>query len=174
MESARQDTRDGVIVGLIAYASVAVFYSCFDFLASRGVLYTVNLLGGALFGGMRDPAVLQLPVALQYAGILQYNTLHLVASLVIGLVVVRLVGHAERIPAHARGVTAIIVAGFVATIAAVGWLSVPIRPILPWWSIVLANTLAVVVSAAYLVRVRPGVVARLLRPAAHAPAPRHA
>jgi hypothetical protein len=167
MDATNHDTRDGVIVGLIAYASVAVFYSAFDFLASRGVLYTVNLLGGALFGGLRDPAVLQLPVPLRFGDILQYNALHLLASLLIGLVVVRMVGHAERTPAHARVTSALIASGFVVTIATVGWLSAPIRPMLPWWSIVLANALAVLVSAAYLTRARPGVVGRLLHPAAH-------
>src|SRR5512133_2531913 len=53
--------RDGVIVGLIAYAAVAVFYSVFDVLASRGTLFTVNVLGQALFKGLRDPSVLQFP-----------------------------------------------------------------------------------------------------------------
>src|SRR5512133_3827029 len=53
--------RDGLIVGLIAYAAVAVFYSAFDLLASRGTLFTVNVLGQALFKGLRDPSVLQFP-----------------------------------------------------------------------------------------------------------------
>lgn len=162
MESSRHDTRDGVVIGLIAYAAVAAFYSAFDFLASRGTLYTVNLLGGALFEGMRDPSVLRLPVPLHIPGILGYNALHLALSLAIGVVVMHLIGHAERVPGHARLVTAVVVLGFVLTIAVVGWLSTPIRPMLPFWSIVVANTLAVALAAAYVVRRRPGVIARLL------------
>jgi hypothetical protein len=166
MDGSRQDTRDGLVIGLIAFASVALFYGSFDFLASRGALFTVNLLGGALFSGMRDPSVLQLPVPVQWAGIVKYSALHLVLSLLIGIVVVRMVGQAERTPAHARALTALIAAGFVATIAVVGWFSTPIRPLLPWWSIVLANSFAVLVGAAYLARVRPGVARRLLHPTA--------
>jgi len=37
------------VVGLIAYAAVALFYSGFDWLAARGTLYTVDLLGKALW-----------------------------------------------------------------------------------------------------------------------------
>lgn len=170
MQTSRQNTRDGVIVGLIAFVSVALFYGGFDFLASRGTLYTVNLLGGALFGGMRDPAVLQLPVPVHVAGILEYSALHLAASLLIGVTVVGFVGYAERTPRHARLVTMLIAAGFVVTIALVGWLSIPLRSMLPWWSIVLANTLAVIVSAAYLSHARPGVAGRLLHPTDHASA----
>ena len=72
--------RDGMIVGVIGYASVAVFYSAFDFLASRGSLYTVNLLGQALFRGLRDPSVLMFPLAPDWGAIMMYNSLHLAAA----------------------------------------------------------------------------------------------
>lgn len=39
----------GLIVGLIGYAAVAVFYTVFDLLAARGSLFTVDLLGKAFF-----------------------------------------------------------------------------------------------------------------------------
>ena len=45
MATMRRTIRDGLIVGLIAYASVAAFYAVFDLLAARGALYTVDLLG---------------------------------------------------------------------------------------------------------------------------------
>ena len=48
--------RDGLLVGLLAYLSVAGFYALFDLAAARGVLYTVNMLGMAVLRGMRDPA----------------------------------------------------------------------------------------------------------------------
>ena len=87
---------------------------------------------------------------------------HLVLSLAIGLIVVRLVAHAERQPSQARLVLGVIVAGFALTILAVGWLTSAMRPVLPWGSMVVANALAVVLAGSYLARTRPGIRHRLV------------
>lgn len=147
--------RDGLVVGLIAYASVALFYSIFDFLAARGTLYTVDLLGRALFRGLRDPAVLMFPLERDLTAILLYNAFHLLISLGIGVLVVSLVAHAERYPQQALLVLIMIVAGGVLTIFAVGYLTGSVRPLLPWWSIVVANGLAALLAGLYLIRRRP-------------------
>jgi hypothetical protein len=156
--------RDGLLIGLIAYAAVAAFYSAFDLLAARGTLFTVNLLGLSVFQGMRDPSILTGPVPLDPTAIGLYNAVHLAASILIGFTVIRLVGIAEREPSRRGTMLALIAAGFVVTILAVGWLSTPIRVVLPWWSIVVANSAAVVVAAAWLGRRRPGLVRRLFAP----------
>lgn len=145
-----------MVVGLIAYASVAVFYSAFDLLAARGTLYTVDLLGKAVFRGLRDPGLLEYPIRPDLTGIFWYNGLHLLISLAIGLVVTRLIEHAERHPAQAHLVLFTIVAGFVLTIIGVGLLTRAMRPVLPWWSIVVANGLATLLAGLYLLRKRPG------------------
>ncbi|HEY9384849.1 MAG TPA: hypothetical protein VIP80_15165 [Gemmatimonadales bacterium] len=162
MTSAPRPLRDGLLVGLVAYAAVAVFYAAFDLLAARGALYTVNVLGKAVFRGLRDPAVVMLPLPLDTGAILLYNALHLVVSLVIGLVVVGLLVEAERHPARRRVMLAVIVAGFLITVVAVGLASRPFRPVLPWWSIVAANTAAVMLAAWYLERRLPGIGRRML------------
>jgi hypothetical protein len=156
MTEGSRTIRDGMVVGLIGYAAVAIFYSGFDFLAARGSLYTVNLLGRTLFRGLRDTGVLYFPVDLDPTAILLYNALHLALALAIGLVVVRLVDVGDAEPSRRRVVRFMIVAGFVVTIGAVGLLTSSIRPLLPWWSIVAANTLAVLLAGAYLIRRRPG------------------
>lgn len=148
----RPSIREGLVVGFIAYAAVAVFYAAFDLLAARGALYTVDLLGRAMFRGLRDPAVLQFPLAVDPAAIFWYNAFHLVVSLAIGLIVTSLLFWAERHPRQTPLILILIVAGFVVTVLAVGFLTVSIRPLLPWWSIVVANALATVAGAAYLVR----------------------
>lgn len=155
-------TRQGSVVGLIAYAAVAVFYAAFDFLAMRGPLYTVNMLGRSLFRGMRDSGVLQYPTRLDATAIVWYNAFHLLAAVTIGLVVMHLVDRVERRPSQAPVVLLVLLSGFVATVVAVGFLTVPIRPLLPWWSIVVANSLAVVAAAVYVTKRRPGVAGRLL------------
>jgi hypothetical protein len=150
-----------LVVGMIGYISVAAFYAAFDLLAARGALYTVDLLGKSVFSGLRDPSVLGLPIQLDVTAIAWYNGLHFFISLTIGLIVTGLVEHSERRPSRARIVSIIIVAGFVVTILAVGSLSSPIRPLLPWWSIVVANAFAVLLAGAYLLQKRPGTWDRL-------------
>jgi len=161
MSSQRGRYRDGLVVGLLAYAAVAVFYAVFDLLAGRGLLFTVNLLGRTMFRGLRDGAVLLLPVEIDPTAIFLYNLFHGVASLAIGVIVVALVQYAQRVPARARLVLAVIIGGFIVTVAFVGWATTPIQPVLPWWSIVVANSLATLVGAIYLIRVRPGLVSLL-------------
>lgn len=156
------DTRDGLMVGLIAFGAVAAFYSLFDLLASRGPFYTVTLLGLAVFQGLRDPSVLTNPVIPDPHAIERYNALHLALSLVIGVVVVHFAGAAERDPARRMPMLALIVGGFIVTIALVSWLSAPLRSALPVWTIVAANSAAVAVAALWLARARPGIVARIL------------
>ena len=162
MSSASRTIREGIVVGLIGYAAVAVFYTIFDLLAARNTFYTVNLLGRAVFRGLRDPDVLMLPVALDKTAILWYNILHLVVALIIGLIVTALVGDAEQHPSRRLGVLFVIVGGFVVTILGVGVLTAAMRPVLPWWSIVVANTFAVILAGGYLLQKRPGLGGRLL------------
>ncbi len=164
MQGSRSATvRQGLIVGLIAYAAVALFYVAFDLLAARGALFTVDLLGKAFFRGVRDPALLQLPVQPDMGAILLYNAFHLVVSLVIGQVVTHLVAHADEVPERGPLVLGVLVTGFLVTVLVVGRLTAPMRPLLPWWSIVWANVAAVVVAGGWLASKRPGVVRRLLR-----------
>jgi hypothetical protein len=153
--------QQGLVVGLIGYASVAALYAAFDFIAARGALYTVDLLGKSVFEGLRDPAVLGLPMQLDVTAIVMYSALHLLISLIIGLIVTGLVEQVEQKPSLAPMVLFTIVAGFVVTIVAVGLLTAPIRPLLPWWSIVVANALAVLFAGWYLLRQRPGTWHRL-------------
>lgn len=162
MAPASRTTREGIAVGLIAYASVAVFYSAFDLLAARGTLYTVDLLGKAAFRDLRDAGILQYPIRPDLTAIFWYNGLHLLISLAIGLIVTRLIEQAERHPAQAPLVLFTIVAGFVLTVLGVGLLTSPMRPVLPWWSIVVANGLATLLAGLYLLQKRPGLWRRLI------------
>jgi hypothetical protein len=154
--------REGLVVGLIGFAAVALFYAFFDFLAARGFLFTVNLLGQALFFGLRDPSVLESPMAINLNAVVLYTILHLVVALVIGVFVSWLVAHLEGPPAQTRLALLVIVAGFFVTIFGIGMVSSPIKTLLPWWSVVVANILAVVVAGAYLLGRHPGLAKRLM------------
>lgn len=154
--------RDGLIAGFIAYAAVIAFYGTFDLLASRGLLFTVNLLGEGLFKGLRDPTVLQFPITVDMQAVFWYNAVHLVLSLCIGLFVLRLVEQAERTPGRAGLMTGLILTGFAITIAVVGRITEPFREVLPWWSIVVANAAASACSGYYLLMRRPGLWRRMI------------
>jgi hypothetical protein len=156
MTSVRRPIREGILLGLIAYVAVAAFYALFDIFAARGPFYTLDLLGRAVFRGLRDPAVLQLPLTYDVPAMLLYNGVHLALSLLIGCLVAGLAFLPEHRPGLARLAGVIIVAGFVVTILGVGVLSRPIRSVLPWWSIVVANALAVVLAGWFLLRRHPG------------------
>jgi hypothetical protein len=155
-----RQVRDGLVVGLIAYASVALFYAAFDLLASRGALFTVNVLGRAMFRGLRDPSLLGMPMAIDAVAVALYNGAHLVISLGIGMVVTIFVDHAEREPMSAQVMLLWILAGFVVTIGVVGVLTIPIRAVLPWWSIIVANALAVCLAGLYLSGQHPEFLSR--------------
>lgn len=161
MSATNRIMKEGLVVGFIGFAAVALFYAAFDFLAARAFLFTVNLLGQAVFFGLRDPSVLMTPMAINLTAVVLYTILHLVAALAIGLFVAWLVAHLEGPPAQARLALLLIVAGFFVTIFAIGMVSSPIKALLPWWSVVLANILAVAVAGAYVLRKHPGLVSRL-------------
>lgn len=156
------DLRDGLMLGLIAFVVVAAFYNAFDLIAARGPFHTVNLLGRSVFHGIRDAAELARPVPLDTRVIEGYNALHLALSLGIGIVVMRLVGIADREPSRRVPMLLLIVGGYVATVLVVGWASAPIRDVLPWWSIAASNAVAAAAGAVYLERQRSGIVRRLL------------
>jgi amino acid transporter len=162
MSATRLTIRDGIVVGLIGYATVAVFYSAFDVLAARDALHTVNMLGRAVFRGLRDPSILQFPLSRDPNAILAYNALHLFLALLIGLVVVSLVTLGDRSPERRRTVRVIIACGLVLTVLLVGVLTTPMRPVLPWWSIVAANALSTFFVATYLLSKRPALWSRWL------------
>lgn len=162
MTASSRIMREGIIVGLIGFAAVALSYAAFDFLAARGFLFTVNLLGETVFFGLRDPGVLWTPIAVNLNAVLLYTALHLVTALIIGIVVSWLAAHLEGPPSEVRLAALLIAAGFFVTIFGVGMVSSPIKALLPWWSVVVANGLAVLTAGAYLLRRHPGVGRRLL------------
>lgn len=162
MTPTRRPLREGLVLGAIAYVAVAAFYALFDILAARGPLYTLNLLGQAVFRGLRDPAVLQHPLTYDVGAMMLYNGLHCAVSLLIGFAVAGLAFLPDRRPELARPAGIFIISGFFVTILAVGILSTPFRPLLPWWSIVVANSCAVILAGWYLLRRYPGIGRRLL------------
>lgn len=154
--------KEGALVGLIASASVAIFYALFDALAARGTLYTVNVLSQSLFREFRFPTLLGLPMALDWGAIFMYSLLHLAISLVIGITVVWLIALAKEVPRASLPALAVIVAGFPVTVLLVGYITQDMRVVLPWWSITVANAVSVMLAGGYLLYRHPGVWRRFV------------
>lgn len=152
----RQDLRDGLVVGLIAYVTVAVFYGVFDLVAARGAFYTVHVLANVVPGGEGT-----VPPVVDMDGVVRYDGIHLAASLLIGVIVMLVVGHGDRHPAQARLAGLVVVAGYFVTVAAVWMLTRRASGLIPWWSIAGANAAAVLAASLYVVWRRPGVARRL-------------
>ncbi len=155
-------TREGVVVGLIGYAAVAVFYAVFDLLAGRGGLFTLNLLGKIVFGGNPDPSILQLPIPIDAGAMMAYNVLHLVVSLAVGLFVAHLVAQVEQRPRIGVPVLLVLLSGYAVTVAVVAVVTQEVAPLLPFWSIVTVNTLAALAGGVFLWRAHPHLWARVL------------
>lgn len=154
--------KDGLIIGIIGYASVAILYAIFDFLAARGFLYTVDLLGKVMFRGLNDPAVLTLPMEPDLTAIFWYNSFHLIASLIIGFIVIGFIDLTERQPVRAQFVLFILILGFIVTVFTVSFLTSEISDLLPLWSILIANILAVISAGYYLIKRHPGIGPHLI------------
>jgi hypothetical protein len=152
MSSNRITFRHGLIVGLIAYISVCALYTTLDVLAARGAFFTVDVLGKAVFRGLRDPAALMFPYQLDAVAILGYNAVHLALTCGVGLLVIALVRRPRRHPVQAPPLLTAFLAGAVVTTAAATSSAVSVPAVLPWWSIVVANLSAAALAGAYLLR----------------------
>lgn len=147
--------REGCTIGLLGFLSVATFYALFDLIAARGLFYTVNQIGVVLQRGPGSIGAAGNAWPIDVGAIIFYSTLHLILALGIGLLVCRLVHEAELRPMQAQVALLFMVAGFAGTIALVGVLSAPIREVLPWWTVIASNALAVLVAGAVLLRRHP-------------------
>jgi len=154
--------KEGLIIGFIGYASVAVLYAVFDIIAARGFLFTVDILGKALFRNLLDPAVLATPTAMDLEAIFWYNIFHLVTALVIGLIVISFVDLTDREPSQGQFILFTLFLGFVVTVVLVSFLTSPISEFLPWWSVIAANIVSVISASYYLFKKHPGIGPHLL------------
>lgn len=92
----RQDVvTNGVLTGLIGFATVALLIAVLNIDAGRSPFYTAALFGSALFYHLTDPAAL----VIMPGPIFAYNATHLIVFLGLGLIVSWLVSVGERHPA---------------------------------------------------------------------------
>ncbi|MFW6330134.1 MAG: hypothetical protein ACOC3J_00275 [Gemmatimonadota bacterium] len=142
---------DGLVAGLIGYATVAAFFALLNLLQGRSIFYTAALLGADLFYGLDDPADLTITAG----PVLAYNGLHLLAFLIVGALMAWLTRLAERIPQgwYLVGTAFLLVMAHVFGLPI--WFDPPVRAAIPLWLVVAASSLAAFAMAAYLIAAHP-------------------
>lgn len=139
---------EGLVVGLIGYAAVALFVGGYDLLAGRSFFHTVATLGRGL---VADPGP---PGTVDPGALLAFNGLHLLAFLAIGLVVAKLAHAIELHPVFWYLAFFFCLGVFFASVAAISAID-PQREALPGWVIVAANVVAGLLMGSYLMRRHP-------------------
>jgi hypothetical protein len=84
----------GLIAGLVGYATVAIAMAVADGLLGRSPFHTAALLGSTMFYGLKDPS----EVTVWAGPVLAYNGFHLLVFLGLGLAAAWLADFAERGP----------------------------------------------------------------------------
>ena len=144
---ATRDYQEGIVAGIVGALVVALWFLVLDTAHGRP-FYTPTVLGTALFGRGMWPATLDtLPPSFEMVAM--FTWVHLLAFAVLGVVVARLIGMAERHPSLGFGFVLLFVileAGFTAAMLIV---AEPVLRALTWPAVLVANLLAAAAMAVY-------------------------
>jgi hypothetical protein len=144
--------RDGVIAGLLGYATIALFFAAASVASGRSPFYIAALLGSVLF---LQPAGSDIHVG--PGPVLAYNGVHLLALIVAG---VGLAGLARLAARALQGwYLAVIAVAFalIHILALPIWFGEQVRVALPAWLVMSGTALGTLVMCAYLWVVNPDV-----------------
>lgn len=148
---------EGIVVGLIGAAVVAVWFLVMDAVGGR-LLFTPAALGSVIFHGATGLA----DVRTDAITILAYTGLHLGAFLLTGLVASAIVAFAEdRHDYVLLGAILLFVTFETFFIGVVTIVAQWLLEVIPWWSIAVANLVAAGGMGAYLWRRHPDLVTAL-------------
>ena len=142
--------REGLVVGLIGAAAVALWFLIVDLVAGRP-FFTPAMLGSAVFWGARDPTQVQVT----FAAVIGYTMIHLLAFCVVGTIAAGLASLAESFPSTlflAVVFFAIFEFGFYVLVAIVAQ---PLLGALAWWAVALGNLIAAAGMGYHLWRAHP-------------------
>jgi hypothetical protein len=148
----------GIVTGLVGAVVVAVWFFFLD-LASGTPLRTPAALGSALLIGAAGPG----DIVVTFGLVAAYTVVHVIAFAIGGIVFVALAEQLERAPAMGLLVllTAIVLDSLVLATIGVGaqWVLGSIG----WWSVAVANLLAVIAMGWQVWRTHPVLQRRLLK-----------
>jgi hypothetical protein len=142
----KQVILDGFVAGLLGYAAVVLLFASLNVASLQSVFHTPELLGRALLGGLTDgtgPGSVLAPV-------LAFNGLHLVVSLVLGLVFSTLADMAEEDHGLGFGLIFAVIAtgGFVPMFF--GAVTVELLQAITWADVLAGSLVGAVATLGYL------------------------
>jgi hypothetical protein len=138
---------EGIGAGALGAAAVATWFLLYDVAQGRPY-FTPALLGAVLFHGLRDVAA----VSISWPLVLGYSLVHWAAFGLFGVAAAALLAEADRQPALLFVFVMLVCCFEVFALALVAVLAEWLFEALAWWSIAVANALAVVVMLPFLGR----------------------
>lgn len=152
MTADRSDTLwQGVIAGLIGYATVALLVGFIDVAFGHSFFYTAALLGEHIFYGLSDPAL----VVVWPGAVFAFNGLHLLAFIIIGMIAAWLAFMSEHGPELWYVAAILFLFVFAHAFAALLLLTEDIRAAVPAWTLMLPTIVSAAAMGTYLLAVRP-------------------
>lgn len=142
---------EGMVAGLLGYATVALLVGLIDVAVGRSFFYTASVLGQSLFYGSAEAAQ---PVV-SAGHLLAYNGLHLLSCLAIGTSAAWLAYMAEHGPELWYVGVILLLAVAVAALGVVLILTRNVRGAIPVWMVVVPTVAGMAVIAGYVLGVRP-------------------
>jgi hypothetical protein len=150
MEHHHNAWQEGMDAGIIGGLTVAVWYLVLDLSRGRPFM-TPSVLGQIVIFGESEPRLTP-PV---FGAILLYTVLHFVLFVLLGIVVARLVHAAVESPLWRYGLLAMFVVFEFSFYSLMFLMFEATREIFPFWSVLIANTLAAVTMGTYFWRKHP-------------------
>ena len=150
MKMRQQVLYEGLVAGLIGYATVALFFAASNLLGGRSPFYTASLLGDVLFYGGAASTV-----AVGPGPAIAFNGFHMVLFMAVGVTAAWLASGAERGPQFWYIGTILFVFVLIHLVGAMVWMSAPLQAAIPPWSVVTSTLLAAAALSAYLWWVHP-------------------
>jgi hypothetical protein len=142
--------QEGMDAGIIGGLVVAVWFLALDLVAGRPFM-TPSVLGQIVLFGEAEPQLTP-PV---FGAILLYTVVHFVLFALLGMVVARLVHLSVSSAFWRYGLLAIFVVFEFSFYSLMFLLFAATREIFPFWSVLIANTLAAIAMATYFWRTHP-------------------
>jgi hypothetical protein len=159
---------EGLVAGLLGYASIVLFYGVVNLVSGRSFFHTAAELGGGLVGREAIGGAVA-------GAVLAFNGIHLLAFLLIGVAAAWVVGETERHPSLFALLLFIAIAGLLLSVAGFAILEASTGRGPSMASVAAASLLAGAVMAVYLFRAHPRLwreVREHVDPETEHPAPR--
>lgn len=142
--------KEGAVTGILGGMAVAVWFLILDILKGRP-LHTPSVLGQVILFGSVSPVTDRVVPG----GVISYTLLHLTVFIAMGLLVTELVHLAVTSPVFRFALLMLFVVFQIFFYVFTYVFFVGTRELFPWWEVLVADTLAVVVMLAYLWRKHP-------------------